>query len=58
MNAGFHRRPAAVNRDAGASPLHAAAGLGTSGRNRGAGHPKEPGGRPHAPARLAQKETP
>ena len=50
MNDSVPKRPAAVNRDAGASPWHAAAGLGT---HSGAGFPKEPGGRPHTPARLA-----
>ena len=58
MNAGVDERPAAANRDAGALPRHAAAGLGTPGGTRGAGIPKEPGGRPHTPARLAPKETP
>jgi GT2 family glycosyltransferase len=50
MNAGVDKRPATVNRDAGATPRHAVAGPGTL---PGAGIPKEPGGRPHTPARLA-----
>ena len=50
MNLSVRKRPATVNRDAGAVPRHAVAGSGTPW---GAGHPKEPGGHPHTPARLA-----
>jgi GT2 family glycosyltransferase len=55
MNADLRKRPATVNRDAEAQPQHAVAGPGTP---EGAGFPKEPGGRPHTPARFAPKATP
>jgi GT2 family glycosyltransferase len=55
MNTRAHKRPTAIHRDAGAAPLHAAAGPGT---RPGAGIPKEPGGHPHTPARLAPEGDP